>query len=226
MSFKQFLEEQALGFKKVRDQDYVSGSTTVIIFDKDDTYKLEGKTHDLESHAIKHLLDFEPTFVSSIFSTLKKLWEKEGFFILNRKTKKVVASRAVSNIKLFINTLDRIHDKKNLRGTLTKEEIKTLPYIEKIKNKYADIINKTTDNSISIDNMNKEDIESIIKTKIITYKISTKESVYFNFKDKSILIRNKDSVSTFFKLKDNYKKKLLTKYISINKDLISIIQSL
>ncbi|MFW6030309.1 MAG: hypothetical protein ACOCRO_08660, partial [Halanaerobiales bacterium] len=160
MRLKQYLIEVEFG--KSRDQDWPSRSKSVIIFDKNDTYKIKGKTHDLTSHAIKHLEEFDSQYFNSIITDIQNYLNGKDFFVLTKKNKDVKKSESNSK-NIIINTLDRINDKIVHNEKLTEEEKVLSKYLDKISKKYEQFIENMISESIDVDSYTLNQLKELNK---------------------------------------------------------------
>ncbi|MFW5895492.1 MAG: hypothetical protein ACOCT9_01990, partial [archaeon] len=78
--FAKFLNE--INFETSKDRDYPADTNSVIVFNKKDNYKIKGKTHNITSHAIKHLHEFDKSFYDNIIDQAKQYVSNTNFFIL------------------------------------------------------------------------------------------------------------------------------------------------
>lgn len=207
MRFLKYLLES--GFKDSADQDYPDGeSYGVIFFNKDETYKKEGMTHGLLSHAIKHLKEFVPQFVQSITNEMQKfLKTKTCYFYKEGKIQEV--SNYTFSEDTILNTLDMINDKIMFNKPLYPEEKLLYAGSLRLEKKFKEIINFLTQDATFIDNNNtdKNQILDLINKKTIKYYVEDHNAVmvhFFNKKLDAILITYKGDIRSLFTLHKHY----------------------
>lgn len=204
MRFKKFLEE--LAFQTGKDKDYPAGlENGVIIFDPHERYEIKGKTHGIESHAIKHLIEFDPKYYDTIINIIKTLVLSKGTgYILSGTDIKRISSN-VSNAQI-VNLLDRINDKMFWKERLTSEEVDISKYIKKIASRYEEIVNENIQHPINITpEMTKEQIEFFLnKGKNIKYIVNDRNADlthYYNPTHNCVVIQYQGEVRSMFTLK-------------------------
>ena len=86
MRFIRFINE--LAFANSSDFDYPGKVGEVIVTNPDDKYEVRGKTHGLISHAIKHVMEFEPEYYREVIDQFKQRIAsmKNDLFILNKNS--------------------------------------------------------------------------------------------------------------------------------------------
>ena len=225
MKFHNFLLES---FKKGRDFDYPGDKNTVLVFDKNAKYKKEGKTHGLMSHAIKHLHEFNPTFINNINNKTKQLIKNIQLFSLVRNSIKEIDINSITD-DILINTYDYINDKIENKENLLDIEEKIHKYIiEPIKNEYSKILQNFKTSSIDVDKLNIKEINDLLKSKktirFTVHDNNGKQNIfyfnlngYFSMKDKKM--------KTFFKIIGDPIEKLKGKFKTLkpnNKALYEI----
>lgn len=219
MRLKQYLIEVEFG--KSRDQDWPSRSKGVIIFDKNDTYKIKGKTHDLTSHAIKHLEEFDSQYFNNTITDIQNYLNGKDFFVLTKKNKDVKKSESTSK-NIIINTLDRINDKIVHNEKLTEEEKVLSKYLDKISKKYEQFIENMISKSIDVDSYTLIQLKELNKKNIkFTIKENNKEYILFiDLKQLWFCVESKGKIKTFYEYKnlDKLKEKVLSKEI-VNNDV-------
>lgn len=191
LTFTQWLLEDTFKFQKAKDQDYTSDPYEVLVFSETapENYEVEGKTHGQMSHAIKHLVEFEPDFVKNIVSKVKstiinKLKEKPHWFckIWNntRGFSKLSGVDAVNDASMYavLNTLDLINDKQQMKECLLKLDSSIRPFAVDLEKKYNEIISKKIDKAVDLD-------KTTIKGSALEKKIKKSQIVQFSCKGKS-----------------------------------------
>ena len=254
ISFKEFiLNEASFKFSKGKDQDYTVDPSRVLVFSEKEpeNYEVIGKTHGQMSHAIKHLLEFEPEFVSKIVSKAKykieqfinnnpsyfcKIWDEiRGF----SEYSGLEALRKSNNLTI-LNTLDVLNDKNQSKIQLLPIENKLKPLAYDLEKKYNQIISSKIDNAVDLNkNLSKEKLVSLIKTSdIITFKaessIAPNLDVWIDFTDQSFIIgnNNKNIIKTMYRFKNGksrsfvinefYRKKFKAKNVELNSALMEV----
>lgn len=135
--------------KVVSDKDYLNDSDYIFVFSEKVKYKIEGFSHGINSHAIKHLIEFDKPFVDSIINDIKKLLiAYNGDIFINYRGQKDQNLEKVEDItKMFNNrslldTLDYINDKEFNNEKMIDIEKKLLIIVHKIGNKYLEFVEK------------------------------------------------------------------------------------
>lgn len=204
MRFKRFLEE--LAFQTSKDRDYPAGPENgVIIFDPHERYEIKGKTHGIESHAIKHLIEFDPNYYYTVINIIKTLVLSKGtgYVLIGTNVKRI--STDINNAQI-INLLDRINDKLFWHERLTNDEVNISKYIKKIASRYEEIVNENIQHPITITpEMTKEQIEFFLnKGKNIKYIINDRNADlthYYNPSHNCVVIEYHGEVRSMFTLK-------------------------
>lgn len=200
MRLFKFLNE--LDFVKSKDKDWPSKSNSVILFDKGDTYKLKGKTHGLASHAIKHLEEFRPSVVNNIINQLYNYITGQNFYILSKKSKKIIKGRSISKNQI-INTLDRVNDKIINNQPLTKEEEHITQFVNKLKDSYEQHIINFIENTTNVD---KYTYSYLIKNKPTKISFTAEEKgdkikLHIDLNNLIYCVEGKKGIKTMFKYK-------------------------
>lgn len=219
ISLKKLVE--AAGFKPSPDQKPFDGDRTVS-FNNTDTAVVDPskKLHNLASHAIKHLEEFDPSFVTSILTQVKGFLSNLNFqkiFILGDKGIDIEmfglkAKKNLSQIvdkNVLLNTLDRINDKTQKGEPLTDEEKELTSFIVSFSKHYRDLLLETLQNAMEIENISMNDALKFWKEgKTIKFNgISTKgipTRIYINSKNKGCILEDTTgNILTFFKISEN-----------------------
>lgn len=232
ISFKEFVLNEKFIFAKGKDQDYTGDPTRVLVFSQKEPekYEVTGKTHGQMSHAIKHLIEYEPQFVSKIIANAKykiekfisnnpdyfcKIWnEVKGF----ESESGLDAVRKANNLTI-LNTLDVLNDKNQTKTELLPIENKLKPLAYELEKKYNSIITSKMNNAIDLNrNYSKEKFLSIIKrSDIITFKaessVAPNIDVWIDFTDQTLIIGNTDKniIKTMYRFRNIKSKKDIIK---------------
>lgn len=215
-----------LNFVKSKDRDWPTKTNTVILFDKNDQYKIKGKTHGLTSHAIKHLNEFDPSFFDKVIKQAYDYISKQEFYILSKKTKKVSKRESISRNQV-INTLDRINDKIINNQQLTNEEKNISKFIEDIKIRYEQHIDKFTNNTTNIDNYSYQELINN-KPKHINFMIKEEgknDRLYVDLSKLVFCVEDSKGFKTMYTYKttNNLLDKILSKDV-INQDIVEYLK--
>lgn len=128
-------------WKKGKDVDFPGDSYFVVFFKPNDVYKVEGQTHGLASHAIKHLHEIKPGIESLITRQFNKLIANQKELWLNSKP---TESRQFT-FDVVLNTLDHINDKAENRKEMLPIEREIL---KQVIQPMADVYNKWTEDFV------------------------------------------------------------------------------
>lgn len=223
LTFLEWLEESSIKFQKAKDQDYTNDPYEVLVFSEvaPDNYEVEGKTHGKMSHAIKHLKEFEPAFVNTIVSKVKKtiiskLEEKPHWFCKVWNTHKGFKSDsgidAVNNAtsNAVLNTLDLINDKTQMGEKLLKLDSSIKPFAVELEQKYNDIMSSKLDKAVNLDKLTIKGqalSKKIKKSSIIQFSCSGRGGgnfiVTIDFTDQSLIIgKENDVVTTMYRFRN------------------------
>ena len=190
------------------DNDY-PGNNQVIVFDDDEIYKISGNTHGKESHAIKHLIEFEPEFVVQVANEVISVIQTfDEVYIKNRKgsiLKDGEKAKRNLNVKSILNTFDFINDKIYNNEELNNSERELIPFVDKLTNKYDELVNYYISNH--------DDIDDISDIKILTKKLKSGKvlkftgkyremlfSYYLNTENSGLLAEFDGSIATLFRI--------------------------
>jgi len=246
--FLEYLQEKA--FAKGRDVDYTVDDKYVLCFDKKDkdTYHTTGdKTHGAESHALKHLAEFDPQFMRTVTTAalatatdfIKSnpnhfcaILSSSGSFVAEDRTK--VIEKA--DVYIVGNTLDLINDKILTKKSLLPIEKELSQYTKKIKDRYVSIIDDKMKKAIDLDKIKEEELSNAIKSaKIIKFDgwQGVAQEYYLDFTDNSIIICTPDYIRTLYKFdrdasskKDIVKNFFSKKFEIDNKKIANILKTL
>lgn len=217
-TFIQFLTEK-IAFKKGRDQDYTVHPDTILFFSEDDvrTYVENGKTHGVQSHAIKHLAEFNPEMVKTEVGAARGIIQD---FIKNNKVdfcalyikgkgfKKLNPLQAITqaNDGAIMNTMDMINDKYQNKKKLSPIENALYKIIRKLEREYIREIEFRINKSVDLDKFESvEDVlEAIEGARIIKFDGFAKvaQTYYLDFRTNSVVISTPDFVRTMYVYND------------------------
>lgn len=159
MRLKTFLFE--LSVVQGNDIDFIDNSNYVILFSKDDNYSLEGKTHGLLSHSIKHLREFNPSLVKTLLhKTISILLKyKNSLFFYKKGTGFITSGYPKITDSIVLTTLDAIQDKIQLKKSLSpiEKEISN-EVLNQFEMEYKKIVDQIMANGVDITNLSVEDI--------------------------------------------------------------------
>ena len=213
-SFKEYLTELKR-FAKGRDVDYTVDDKFVLCFtekDKDTYHQTGDKTHGAESHALKHLGEFDPgtmrTVMTAAMNHAKEfiknnpdhfcgiLSSKGGFVATD-------SDKVLTKIDPYIvgNTLDLINDKVMTKKTLLPIEKELTAYTKKIKDRYLSIIDDKMKRAIDLDKIKDEELTNAINNaKIIKFDgwQGVAQDYHLDFTDNSIIISTPDYLRTMY----------------------------
>lgn len=220
-SFLKYIEE-AIQFQKGKDQDYLSGLYTVIFFSQSgpNEYKQTGKTHGIESHALKHLKEFKPSVVTQLLGETKDIIKKSvkdgtckfvGLYKRNGKWLSTDVDEIFTRVsdKALINTLDVINDKVIKKDHLLPIEQKLNGILTKFEEVYQKEIELRLKKAYDLSTLKtEEEIKNVIsKNPIIKFDGSDKgvEKVYcLGMKDSAmIILSDNGTVRTMYKITKN-----------------------
>ena len=217
-TFIQFLTEK-IAFKKARDQDYTVHPDTILFFSEEDvrTYVENGKTHGVQSHAIKHLAEFNPEMVKTEVGVARGIIQE---FIKNNKIdfcalyikgkgfKKLNPLQAITqaNDGAIMNTMDMINDKYQNKKKLAPIENALYKIIRKLEREYIREIEFRINKSVDLDKF--ESVEDVLgaieNARIIKFNGFAKvaQTYYLDFRTNSVVISTPDFVRTMYVYND------------------------
>ena len=216
LSFCEFLMER-INFARANDADFPATTDTgIIVFSEEayKKYKVEGKTHGVESHAIKHLMEFEPKYVKQVIASCRNFlidlldkdkeldirYYKSPTQVSKNKPKRIVSSASDG---AFLNMLDLINDMKVKRQKLNPTENKMLKYINQLSQKYEEIIEKKLKNVVNLDDLSLDQIQGVLREKnsVVMFEIFDRgmaKTVYVDLRDDAMIIASPDYIRTMF----------------------------
>jgi hypothetical protein len=193
-------------------------SKLVIVFSPNDTYKVQGNTHEAISHAIKHADEFFPEKVKQLLEGYRELLKKyPGNLFIKTTSDKLIASGKKSlpyldsGDEILLNTLDRINDKiqNGIQLTHTLEQ-RAQEISELLEADYSGLLNKVIGTAVAVDEVtDKEVLENLVHQSPIKfsgeYRGHKHDFIYDNKLRAIISFRDDGSVNTFFKINDSFK---------------------
>lgn len=215
-SFLQFLEEK-IQFAYGRDQDYTVDPKTIIFFSEDDikTYVENGKTHGVQSHAIKHLVEFLPETVKQLVGQarqiIKQYAEKGslkfcGLYLRGRSFKDTNPLNVVTQAKdgAILNTLDMINDKYvNKKQLQSVESSLFSKVIKSFEKNYEKEIQKRISKAVDLDKASEQEIyDAIDSTSVVKFsgmQNNAKYIWYLDLKDNAVIMESSDMIRTMYK---------------------------
>jgi hypothetical protein len=202
------------------------GNWTYICFDEDEKYEIEGNTHGLLSHAIKHYSKFNKEKVNDILDRTKEyLNELEGLIILKTVKNKTLCynkdAKKLMNLRTILNTFDLINDKIMNGYELYPQEKEIYDkFMTELIDAYSSLINEYLKKAVDVRNKKSQElIELMQKGEKLRfraiYKGIVKEYIA-DFSDFGLLsIEDKNKIATLFKkTKDDYDFDLFIKYLN------------
>lgn len=214
ITFIEFLTEK-IAFAKARDQDYTVHPDTILFFSEEDikTYVENGKTHGVQSHAIKHLSEFNPSMVKTEIGNARGILlnflktnklDFCGLYTKNKGFKKLDPLLAITqaNDGAIMNTMDMINDKYQNKKKLLPIENSLYKIIRKLEKEYIKEIEFRINNSTDLDKYDSVEnvLSAIESSRIIKFNGFSKvaQTYYLDFKTNSIVISTPDFVRTMY----------------------------
>lgn len=154
--WNKFLAED-VRFYNSPDEDR-PGNKQIIVFDELDDYTIDGKTHGLSSHAIKHYQEFESQKVSDILNKAFEVAKQfDNFILKNAKDSSTIATAAAAkkqaSVNSILNTFDNINDKIKNSISLSDEENELLPFIKELEQEYENLVQSYLDAGQDVDSI-------------------------------------------------------------------------
>ena len=219
LSFIEFLAEKAFVFAKGRDQDYTSGAKTVLLFNKDDAnhYVVAGKTHGLQSHAIKHLEEFNSAFVKEKIDSTRNIIKTYissnklsfcGIYERHTGFKETDPFKSITQATddTLKNTLDMINDKFITKAPLLPIETELYNnVVKKIEDEYSKEILSRIKGSENLDKYNtvQDVLDKIEHSNTVNFMgVDTNgkgKRYYLDFTTNSVIIKYNGYIHTLFK---------------------------
>lgn len=202
-------------FNKGKDQDWPANSNFVLIFDPQDSYSVEGKTHDGISHAIKHAHEFFPGEVEGLLRNFGSLLAGNisKISVKNSSNKiiddKNLTSSVVQDSETLKNTLDRINDKMKTGKRLTQLELQGYEIAKKIFQLYDTLADHLNKSAVNVDNIkSSEEIKQKLKNgNPISFQAEYQGHMHKYIYDPSTkalaAFRDDGSLNTIFKMNRN-----------------------
>lgn len=226
MRFLKFINE--FNFKNARDIDYPAGTRKVITFRENEPYVIRGKAHDLRSHAIKHLSQFDESYMSKMVKDAVNVITNYDYWVKNGE--RDLFRHSIDKVEV-INTFDMINDKIHFGEELLEPEEKLKFIIKKISNRYEEIISHFIRNSNYIGpDSSKHEIEGLVlnKSKIKFDVVEDNSNMihYLDLMNMAFMVEYKNNIKTLYILdnissgKDSIGQRYRRKRVDIqNKDL-------
>lgn len=210
-SFRQFILEYK-GFAPAKDVDFIIDDS-MIILNKNDVvdYKIEGKTHDMNSHALKHLGEFQPQVVMKIEKKIRdyikskpELLATVQIYNINGNFSKEVGEKALNKATPYevLNYLDVINDRKINGRKLTEYQKDMLPFLKELGKAYDLEVNRRIGMAMSLDGEPIQVIQQALKMqKVVKFEGYSGMAVdfYLDLVDNAIIIASPDYIRTLFR---------------------------
>lgn len=235
---------ERVNFAKGKDFDYpAENDTSIVVFSEEayKKYKLEGKTHGLNSHAIKHLGEFDPNFLGQVLASCRNFigemleQDKEIDFRYYKSPTQYIKKKPKQLLKkipdgALLNTFDLINDMKLTNQKMNDMEKKMLKYINQIGQKYETLIERKIKNAIDLNKMSYEEIKKTFERKgVFTFDAEDKgivKTFYFDTRDNSIIISTPDMVRTMYHADDNLVQHIIRKFGRYKFDNYNVVKVL
>lgn len=215
-SFIEYLEEK-IQFAYGRDQDYTVDPKSIIFFSEEDikTYVENGKTHGVQSHAIKHLVEFLPEEVKQLVGQARQIIKSFvergsikfcGLYLRGRTFKDTNPLNVITQAKdgAILNTLDMINDKYvNKRQLLAVESSLYSKVIKSFEKQYIKEIEKRINKAVDLDKASEQEIYNAVDaTSVIKFSGTQgnfKYVWYLDLKDNTVIMESSDMIRTMYK---------------------------
>ena len=218
------------GFARMQDTDYPFPHNNVILFDINEKYILKGKTHSLISHGIKHLIEWEPTFVKNILLSMRSKLKIELLYFFKQPNLIRELKKSDLTDEVLLNTLDLINDKLEINEKLYEMELPMKNILLDIRDRYKSWCSKLENAAIEIfDNDDYSFVENKINTsRVIWFNVSYRGVDMQNildFRNNLYMSVHNGMVRTLFKMSDDfiqrqYKGKAKIKNLHLEKKLL------
>lgn len=176
---------------------------------KKSQFSTSGGTHGEMSHAIKHLIEFEPSFVEGILNSATEIAKQApDVAVVNLKNNEVLAgAEATDKIQssAMLNTFELISYKLFTGQELNPTEKAIEPLVDQLVEKYDAVLLAIVANAIDVDNINNiEEMQALVKNKKtikFTGSYRGSEFIYYLDLSNSGLIVEKDGLyRTLFRI--------------------------
>lgn len=213
LSFKQYITE-AFKFARGRDSDYYGDRNRILLFSDNDAkaYVETGKTHGIQSHALKHLKEFKPETNKQLISVAKTIIKDYvskggvcGLYTRGRGFASLDPMDALlkSSDNVITNTLDSINDKYINRRDMTSIErdlynrvIKEFEraYREEIESRIKMAVDLTKLSSVQ------DIVNAITKARVIKFTATDRfqQTYYLDFRSNAVIMETTDLVRTAY----------------------------
>jgi hypothetical protein len=202
--------DEKLDFFDSPDNDKPGNNFLVIFGDPERSQlSISGDTHGEMSHAIKHLIEFEPSFVEGILNSAVEVSKQTpDVAVVNLKNNKILTDKeAADKIQsgAMLNTFDLINDKILTGQPLNPTEKSIEPLIDKLVEKYEATLLAIVSNAVDVDSINNiEEMKALVegkKTIKFTGSYGGSEFTYYLNLSNSGLVASQDGkYATLFRV--------------------------
>lgn len=215
--------DEAIKFARGKDGDFFYDRKQILTLKKGDKeqYRVEGRTAGLWSHAIKHLEEVRPKFVTNVIKQIKTTlidYVKSGkapadfevrYFSTDTTSKVKEPLKLINKAPqaAIINLLDLINDKAMLKKPLTEIEEKLVKHIKALADEYAAVIEGHMKEAVSLDGLKDAQAvrDAMAKAKTVSFYVTSFDKemrIYLNFGERFFIITEADGVHTGFQISD------------------------
>ena len=196
-------------FPNCFDSDYPGDCLETIVFSKNEKYSLNGYTHGLISHSIKHYKEFEPLVVNEYLDKVIELIRSAPcIFLIDNKGKVISEGRKTIkkiNHSIVLNTLDMVNDKYMNNEILSSEEAKIKMILYEMSDKYMNLTINYINDAVGIEKV--KNLSGFIGDgkilKFVGILNGFMYDYYLNFSNSGIIVKRKDDshiINTFFRV--------------------------
>lgn len=146
---------------------YIKSSNFNPIEDPFSTYNVEGETHGLESHALKHMIEFAPEQTLSVMESIKQRIIDDGLevylYISNDSVPVQISAQSIQPGDL-VNTLDRINDSiiNNEPVSFIEQQLYTT-YFLPLAQSYDAMGDYIVNNATDVSDASYQDVNALVK---------------------------------------------------------------
>tara|TARA_Y100000310_G_scaffold308486_1_gene351627 strand:- start:845 stop:1870 length:1026 start_codon:yes stop_codon:yes gene_type:complete len=185
------------------------GKKQTVVFDEEESYEVEGETHGVESHAIKHYAEFEPGQVQSAVEKAVSMIQGADDVHIIDKGGNVVQSgdeaKKQANVNSMLNAFDLINDKQQNNEPLNDTESELAPILQGLTKAYEEEIDSYLSGATEIDGIDDvEELKGILDAGTVvkfTGAYKGKPATYYLDPSNTGLVAEKDGViSTLFRI--------------------------
>lgn len=187
------------------------GNYQFLTFDANTEYpKIQGNTHGLSSHTVKHLDEFLPDIVTNAINQAISLYAPSTDVILKSAKNNAEIARGAEAIRsvqrgAILNTFDMINDKVKNGLELNPIESQVLSVLENLNSTYEGLIQQYMDQAVDADEISDENRlrELINSGAIVKFNGSYKgypKTYYINFSNSGLIAAEDDEISTLFRI--------------------------